>query len=201
MSTATLTDLLPDIAPGAAPERHLRPLDRPLRRRRPQVAYALTAVLGALAIGLAQLGFSIATTQTTYDIRELTTQQRSLTLESQALYEQVAGLSSPQYLAGNAAALGMVVGGSPMYLRLSDGAVVGAGDAEAASTIDPAGRPIVKNSLIADTPLVTDPGRTIGGQTAPAKDSSGTAPQGTAPAPAEPPAQPAVTGLPNPQTH
>ena len=38
------------------------------------------------------------------------------------LYDDVAGLSSPQYLAANASALGMVINESPNYLRLSDGA-------------------------------------------------------------------------------
>lgn len=200
MSTATLTDLLPDLAPSEAPERHLRPLDRPAKRRRPRVTYAITAVVGAIVIGLVQLGMSIATTQTTYDIRDLTTKQRSLTLQSQALYDEVAGLGSPQYLAANAAALGMVVGGSPVYLRLSDGAVVGTtGDEGTPSTIDPAGRPLVKNALIADTPLVTDPGRTIAGQTAPAKGAAPAAADGETPV--EPPADPVVTGIPNPQTH
>ena len=57
------------------------------------------------------------------------------------LYDDVAGLSSPQYLAANAAALGMVIDESPNYLRLSDGALLGAGQsALGASSVDAIGR-------------------------------------------------------------
>lgn len=179
-------------------ERHLRPLDRPARRRRPRLAYAITAVVGAIVIGGAQLGLSIATTQTTYDIRHLTQEQRDLTLQSQALYDDVAGLSSPQYLAANAAAAGMVIAGSPTYLRLSDGKVVGIGDAPAASTISAEGRASVGNALVSKTPLVTAPGSTMTGPVAVNKPAGAT---NDAPA-AEPALPPAITdGLPVPETH
>ena len=44
---------------------------------------------------------SILTTQDTYAISALTSQQRQLTWDRQILYDEVAGLSSPQYLAAN----------------------------------------------------------------------------------------------------
>ena len=87
-------------------------------------------------------------------------QQRELTWQKQILYDDVAGLSSPQYLAANASALGMVIDESPSYLRLSDGALLGAGQAAlGASSVDAIGRGAVPNALITDTPLVTGPGR------------------------------------------
>lgn len=209
MSTA-LSALLPERARSQRPERHLRPLDAPGKRRRPTLVYAVTAVVGAVIIGLAQLGFSIATTQTTYEIRHLTEQSRSLKLEGQALYDEVAGLSSPQYLASNAASLGMVVGGSPTYLRLSDGAVIGAGTADAVSTVD-ARRAAVSNELVADTPLVTSPGMTITGKTGPATEAATATTitelptpqqaQVTVERPEEAAAAVVTDGLPTPQTH
>lgn len=208
MSTA-LSALLPERVRGPRPERHLRPLDLPGKRRRPKLVYALTAVIGAVVIGVAQLGLSIATTQTTYEIRQLTEDKRALKLEGQALYDEVAGLSSPQYLAANAAALGMVVGGSPTYLRLSDGAVIGAGTADATSSID-ARQAAVSNELVSDVPLVTSPGTTISGAVTVAEEPAPLSTIDVLPTPQQ--AQVAVEatdtavtgvtdGLPTPQTH
>jgi len=143
------------------PDRHLRPLERP-RRRRPRVAYALIALAGALAIGAAQMGLSLATTESSYRISALTQEKNQLTWQKQELDDRIAGLSSPQYLAANAAALGMVINQSPTYLRLSDGKILGAGKAATASSaIDPLGKNAVGNALVGDTPLVTHPDATI----------------------------------------
>lgn len=211
MSTA-LSALLPERRGDDVPERHLRPLDRPQRRRRPKLVFGVTAVIGALLIGGAQLGFSLLTTQTTYQIRDLTEKQRALALDGQALYDEVAGLSSPQYLASNATAEGLVVGGAPTYLRLSDGHVSGAGEGAAESTID-AKKSAVPNSLIANTPLVTDPDLTISGKTAPVKvpveEPTGPTLVDQLPTPvqvqkaiADPrPESSLADGLPTPQTH
>ena len=209
MSTA-LSTLLPERLRQERPERHLRPLDQPERRRRPKLIYAMTAVVGAIIIAVVQLGFSIATTQTTYEIRNLTEQQRSLAFEGQALYDDVAGLSSPQYLASNATTMGMVVGGAPTYLRLSDGSVIGAGVAAEQSTID-ASRAAVANSLVSNTPLASDPDRTISGQTAPVVEAAQptvitvlpTPEQAQVPAtaPVVAPDAPVEGALPVPQTH
>lgn len=188
MSSA-IARALPVPEQPARRERHLRALGAPERRRRPKLVYALTAVLGAVLIGAAQLALSIATTQTTYEIRELTEQQRSLTVQSQQLFDDVAGLSSPQYLAANATSMGMIVGGSPTFLRLSDGAVIGTGEGADASSITVAGSTNVPNALIADTPLVTTAAGAGQGETAPAE---------TQPTQELPPA--ISDGLPTPQT-
>lgn len=162
MSTAT--EFLPLIpTEGDRPRRrHLQPVEAPARRRRPRVAYALTAIAGILVIGAAQLGLSIAATESTYRVSELTQQQRELTWHQQELGDGIAGLSSPQYLAANAAALGMVINQSPTYLRLSDGKIIGPGKAATAnSSVDPLGRTVVGNALVSRTPLVTDPDATM----------------------------------------
>jgi hypothetical protein len=183
----------------------LRALDGRARRRRPRLGYALVAIAGVLAIGAAQMTLSILTTQSTFEISRLTQQQRTLTLQKQVLYDDVAGLSSPQYLAANASALGMIVAESPSYLRLSDGAVLGTGTpATGASSVDVTGRGSVPNELIAKTPLVTDPtatvGDTQGASATPAPGATGgTAGGGAAPDPATPPAL--TDGLPSPSTH
>jgi hypothetical protein len=110
----------------------------------------------------------------------------------------VAVLSSPPYLAANAAALGMVIAESPSYLRLSDGALLGAGQASmGGSSIDAIGRGTVPNALIVDTPLVTAPDATIEGAPVETGVAEGTvADGGVANTP-----PPLTDGLPTPSTH
>ena len=201
MSLAASSTLAP-VRP-AAPGRRLQVVSAPARRRRPKVAYAVVAVAGAIAIGAAQMALSVLTTQGSYQIADLTSQQRQLDWKKQMLYDDVAGLSSPQYLAANAAALGMVINESPSYLRLSDGAILGASQvAVGASSVDAIGRGAVANALITDTPLVTDPDATIAGApVAPLEGSAadGTIADGAAPVVNTPP--PLTDGLPTPSTH
>lgn len=184
-STAPLT-------PAQEPVRRLRALDAPVRRR-PRLAYGIVAVAGAITIALAQMGMSILTTQSGYEAAALTQTQRDLTYQKQILYDEVAGLSSPQYLAANAAALGMVIDESPSYLRLSDGALLGSGQpAAGASSVDAIGRGAVQNALIGQTPLVTSPEATIQGvPLAPTETEAAT---GSATPP------PITDGLPTPAT-
>lgn len=173
-------------APARTPQPRLRPVTAPAPRRRPKLAYALVALGGALAIGAAQIGLSLAITQDSFALAQLTSQQRELDLRAGALQEELTGLSSPQLLATNAAGLGMVVAGSPSYLRLSDGAVFGAGTgAGSSSTVDPNGAGAVSNALLPAAPVET-----------PVTDD------GVAAAETETPLPPAITdGLPSPTTH
>jgi hypothetical protein len=166
MSTAIDALHAPAVAPlgPEAPARRLRAVEAPARRRRPKLLYGVVAVLGAFLIAGAQMALSIMTTQSSYELSTLTQEARQLTWQKQILYDDVAGLSSPQYLAANASALGMVIEESPSYLRLSDGALLGAGQAAlGASSVDAIGRASVPNALITDTPLVTAPDATIEG--------------------------------------
>lgn len=150
--------------PPGDPHRGLRLLERPAPRRRPKLVYSLVAVLGIALIGATQIALTLATTQDSFVLADLRTEQRELTLQTQAVQAEITGLSSPQYLAANADALGMVVAGSPSHLRLSDQAVIGAGDAAGwYSTIAPNGHTTVGNAVVAETPLVALPGTTIGG--------------------------------------
>lgn len=147
---------LPVAPTTAPPQRRLQPVGEPSRRRRPKLVYALAALGGALAIGAAQIALSLAITQDSFTLAALSSQQNELNLQTRALEEELTGLSSPQVLAGNAAELGMVVAGSPSYLRLSDGAVLGTGSgADWTSTIDPEGAGAVSNALVTAPPTGT----------------------------------------------
>jgi hypothetical protein len=192
---------VPQTAAVAAPlrttttGRRLRVVEEPSRRRRPKLIYGVVALAGALTIGAAQMALSILTTQSSYELSTLTQDARQLTWQKQILYDDVAGLSSPQYLAANASALGMVIAESPSYLRLSDGALLGAGQAAlGASSVDAIGRAAVPNALITETPLVTAPKATIEG--APVDTDVAVADGGVANTP-----PPIADGLPTPSTH
>ncbi|MGN8551703.1 UNVERIFIED_CONTAM: hypothetical protein OHV15_03840 [Microbacterium sp. SLM126] len=197
MSAATSALRAPAVAPlqTETPARRLWAVQEPVRRRRPKLLYGVVAVLGAFVIAGAQMVLSIMTTQGSYELSTLSSQQRELTFQQQILYDEVAGLGSPQYLAANAAALGMVIDESPSYLRLSDGALLGAGEVSyGRSSVDAIGRGVVPNALISDTPLVTAPDATIKGKpvapVTPVEDS------GVANTP-----PPITDGLPTPSTH
>ena len=177
-----------------APRRRLRLLDVPARRRRPKLFYGIVAVLGAFLIGAAQMSLSIMTTQGTYEIAALTKEQRDLTYEKQILYDDVAGLSSPQYLAANAAALGMVINEAPSYLRLSDGAILGPSEvAMGTSSVDAIGRGSVPNAHTTNTPLVTVPDAPIDGLPVEVAETPDGGVGNTPP--------PLTDGLPTPSTH
>lgn len=142
----------PRITPTSAPapsRPRLEAVPAAAPRRRPKLVYALVALAGAVAIGAAQIGLSLAITQDSYTLASLTAEQHELDLRSQALQEELTGTSSPQALATSAAGLGMIVAGSPSYLRLSDGAVLGSGTGSGStSTVDPNGAGAVSNSLL-----------------------------------------------------
>lgn len=199
MSTTALTaqglprrTASPDRA--GAPRRRLRIVEAPARRRRPKLLYGIVAVAGAFLIAAAQMSLSLMTTQGTYELSSLAKEQRDLTYQKQILYDDVAGLSSPQYLAANASALGMVINEAPSYLRLSDGAILGPSEvAMGASSVDAIGRGSVANALITDTPLVTVPDATIGGLPVQVADPVDGGVGNTPP--------PMTDGLPTPSTH
>lgn len=195
----TSTDLLeglPALPARRGPERGLRVLDQPAPRRRPRLMYGIVAVAGAVLIGVAQMGVSILTTQSSYEIAELTSQQRTLSYQKQMLTDSIAGLSSPQYLAANASALGMVTGQAPTFLRLSDNAVIGTAAGNiGASAINALSQAAVTNALVATTPLVNDPAASLGAGASVADEAIAAATADTSTPPA------IADGLPTPTTH
>ena len=98
---------------------------RSQRRARPRMVYAALTVAGLFAILIAQLLLSIAVSDGAYRIAALQGVQRELSRDQQTLTEQLHVLQSPQHLAANAQALGMVANTSTAFLRLADGAVLG----------------------------------------------------------------------------
>ena len=180
-------------APRREPERRLQALEQPEPRRRPRLVYGVVAVCGALLIGGAQMGLSILTTQSSYELSTLSSQQRDLDWQKQMLQDSIAGLSSPQYLAANAEALGMVTGQAPTYLRLSDDAIIGtAAGLTGASAVNALSKAAVGNALVNGRPLVGDPAASLGGGGASVVDK----------AIVDTPTPPAIAdGLPIPATH
>lgn len=185
----------PQEKPDSASERRLHALSAPGRRRRPRLAYALLAVGGVAVIGIAQMGLSLASTQDSFVLADLNAKQHALSLEKQAMQDELVGLSSPQSLASKAASLGLVVAGSASYLRLSDGAVLGVKDGTGwISTVDPNGPTKVGNALL-DASKTEDPAAK-GGAAADGEKSDAAEKKTES---ALPPSL--DDGLPTPQTH
>ena len=144
---------------------------RAQRRARPKVSYALITVGGVFALFIAQLLLSIVVAEGAYEISELRAEQRELTRTEQALGEQLEVLQSPQNLATEAESLGMVVNDlTPMFLRLSDGKVLGGAAASAEGGALLENGSLVPNALLSGLPAESAP-----------KAASDAAPADTAP--------------------
>jgi hypothetical protein len=188
---------------GAGAQRHIE-IVAPSKKARPRVVYALSAVTCVGAIVVAQLLLSVGISQGAYEISALRASQVELGRTADSVSEDLIRVSSPQSLAANAEALGMVSNSTPAMLRLSDGAVLGAPMAAAGDQVGAA--TLVPNSLLVGVPLVTQ--QSAGGTGA---SVVAAAPEAAAAAPAAAPvaaatgsaaaAAVAVTdGLPSPTT-
>jgi hypothetical protein len=175
-------------APSVEPRRRwLAPVPDRAVRQRPRIVYAAVAIGGIAVIALAQLLMSIGLSDGAYQISSLQSQQKELDRTNQALTEQLTAFSSPQNLVQNAQALGMIANGNTVYLRLSDGAVLGSPTpATAANAPISANQALVPNSLL-------QPGQVVA---APIPDAA-SAPPVAAPDPTVP----WQGALPSPQTH
>lgn len=141
-----------------APHRHIEIVSsRSQRRARPRTIYALVTVAGLFLILMAQLLLSILLSDGAYQITALQAKQTNLSRDAQTYGEKLDVLKSPQNLSARAEALGMVMSTAPaVYLRLSDGAVIGtptAMRASQAATVG-AGGALIANSLLAGLPPV-----------------------------------------------
>ncbi|WP_440710451.1 hypothetical protein [Herbiconiux sp. YIM B11900] len=135
--------------PEIAPRIEIVPT-RVQKRARPKIAYAAVVVTGVLAIVVTQLLLSIGLSDGAYEVSSLQQQQKELDRTNQVLSEQYDSLSSPQNLAASAESLGMVANSAPVYLRLSDGAVLGSPVAASAGTPNlTGGQALIPNSLLA----------------------------------------------------
>jgi hypothetical protein len=173
---------------------------RAQRRARPRALYAVVAVASLLVIVVAQLLLSIGISQGAYQLDTLQQKQTTLQRSLQAASEDLSRISSPQNLAANANALGMVSNSNPAYLRLSDGAVLGAPIAAdgAAGTVTGGQGNLVPNSLLAGVPLAGQQAQGSAQQDAQAENSTST---GAATGATTPPTVPLEGALPTPVTH
>ncbi|MEA9983914.1 hypothetical protein [Subtercola sp. RTI3] len=171
--------------------------NRVLRRRKPKLAYAAVVIVGVMAIVVTQLLLSIGLSNGAYQIESLQSTQKDLGRSNESLSEKIDSLSSPQNLAASAESLGMVSNVNPVYLRLSDGAVLGTPKKAQASA----------GSLTGGQSSLT-PNAAIAGAAAAGQPATPTAAAGAAAVtPSAPPAAAAAatvpwTGeLPSPTTH
>lgn len=126
MTAAAEALVLPVPIPDEAPRRHLDIVpSRAQKRARPRLYGAIAAVAGIGAILLAQLLLSIVLADGAYQISALQVAKRDLVREQHAATEELQKLSSTQNLQQNAAALGMVVSGTPLFLDLQSGQALG----------------------------------------------------------------------------
>lgn len=193
--TALPARSLPEPRPIAPkPQRRLTPAPEPGQRRaKPRLVYAIVALGGVAVIVIAQLLLSIAVAQGAYEIDGYQVRQAALAREEQKLSEDLDRVQSPQYLAMNAEALGMVPNTSPVYLRLSDSAVLG--EPTPAHGGAAASAPLVPNALLDGVPPVTE-------QAAEQTANGGASADAQAAAPEAPPVVPPPSdGLPTPATH
>ncbi|GAB3130141.1 hypothetical protein [Glaciibacter psychrotolerans] len=170
---------------------------RSQRKARPRIIYAFTAITGIVVIICVQLLVSVGVSQGAYQISSLQNAQVELSRTAESVRENLVRVSSPQALSANAEALGMVSNSNPVYLRLSDGAVLGAPSAATASGVKAAA--LVPNSLLVGMPLVTQIPQTDVPVAGPAPSPAGATAPAPAPAPVAP-APPTGGGLPTPTT-
>ncbi len=169
---------------------------RAQRRARPRASYAVITLASLFTIFGAQLLLSIVVSDGAYQIAHLQDQQKELLRSEEALTESLDLAGSTQSLAINAASLGMVPVGAPLYLDLGTGAVTGT-PGVADRTGCGGGCNLVANALLDGmTPLTH--ASAAAAATAATTTTAATTPT-TTPTPASP-ATP-VDALPAPVTH
>jgi hypothetical protein len=82
-------------------------------------------VTGFVAVSILHLLLTILTSQSVYELSDLKREKRELETTSQILSEEVSSLASNQNLLNTASRLGMVANTNPVFLRLTDQAVLG----------------------------------------------------------------------------
>lgn len=157
MSAATAARLPAREREHESPRRHLDIAPtRAQRRARPRVYAALVAIGGIGAILLAQLLMSLVLAEGAYRISSLQTEKRDLVRETHAASETLDQLSSTQSLMANAAALGMVSSGNPVFLDVATGLALGAASAPNGQLVGTGGN-LIGNALLADGSYLLDP--------------------------------------------
>lgn len=153
-----LRSRMPRIAPyigGAAVDKaRLRVVPRraPAHTRVPFVALVSLVLLGGV-IGL--LLFNTSMQQSAFATTALESQAGTLAARQQTLEMELDMLRNPQRVAERAQAMGMVPGGTPAYLQLPSGLVLGeATPATVEDSIRLEPRPAVKPAILDPDPIV-----------------------------------------------
>lgn len=186
-------------SPSETPQRFRVVATRAQRKARPRVFYAVVTMSVIFGIIVAQLLLSVAVSSGAYEISGLQAQNRELDRTHQSVSQDLDRLASPQNLAANAESLGMVSNNTPVYLRLSDGAVLGSPVAASADAGATGGGILVSNSLLSNVPLVTTVAAAAAADSA---QSTATATGTSVPSPVVPAGPlPLANGLPGVSTH
>ncbi len=118
------------------------------RVRSPQLFILSTLIIGFLAIGLANLLMTVATSTGVYQVASLKATKQKLALDTQILDQQVTSLSSNQNLSNAAAVLGMVSNSTPVFLNVSQQKVYGTPAAAVATNYTRFGKSLVPNAAM-----------------------------------------------------
>lgn len=167
---------------------HLRTAPGSRALARPGVRSVVVTLVVMGAVLLVQLVLSTLIAQGAYEVDALEAQQTSLQREETALAEEVGALSSPQNLAAQATAQGMVPGVDFAYLDTTTGQIAGGTTEQTASQpIDP--------TLVGNQALVPTEPNAANPNVVPTPAPGGVSPDGQAPADV-----PSATGLESPTT-
>lgn len=139
----------------AHPRRRLTAVPRLRPKTRPSLAHVAVLVGGLVGILVAQLMVSVSITEGAYTLSGLQSESATLANTEQQLAEELDALGSPQYLASQAEALGMVPGQASGFLQLSTGAILPGADALHTAGTSSTGA--VPNALLTETPAVPTP--------------------------------------------
>lgn len=96
-----------------------------LRKSRLSAPVVMILVAGFVVVSILHLLLTILTSQSVYELADLKREKRDLDTTSQILSEEVSSLASNQNLLNAASRLGMVPNSNPVFLRLTDQAVLG----------------------------------------------------------------------------
>jgi Na+-transporting NADH:ubiquinone oxidoreductase subunit NqrC len=96
-----------------------------IRRSRLSAPVVMILVGGFVVVSILHLLLTILTSQSVYELADLKREKRELDTTSQILSEEVSSLASNQNLLNSASRLGMVPNTNPVFLRLTDQAVLG----------------------------------------------------------------------------
>jgi len=170
------------------------------RSARPRIRYAFVAVAGIFSILLGQLLLSMLVSEGAYQIQALQSANKELGRDVQQLTEAQQMLSSTQNLVANAAAMGMVNDPNRVFLRLSDGQVLGTPVPASADNAAVTNSDLVSNALVKDLPVAA-----AAAADATARSEAGAGDTAVPGVPETQPADGSLTssgeGLPSPVTH